>query len=69
MGEGLVDFHDRVVAQLTELSGLISQLVGIFISVAEASAQLSEADERHGLIHLRQLLKEITQLLRNKQSS
>ena len=69
MGEALVDFNDRVVAQLPELSGLVSQFMGIFISAAQASALLSKADERQGLVQLRQLLKEITQLLRQKQSS
>jgi len=69
VGERLVYFHDRVVAQLPELSGLMSQFMGIFISAARASAQLSEADEREGLIQLPQLLQEITQLLRHKHSS
>ena len=68
VGERLVYFHDRVVAQLPELSGLMSQFMGIFISAARASAQLSEADG-NSLIQLPQLLQEITQLLRHKHSS
>ena len=67
VGEGPVDFHDRVVAQLPEISGLMSQFTGVYISAIYGSVQLSEAEEKQGLTQLRQLLKEIKQRLRHIQ--
>jgi len=67
MGEGPVDFQDRVVAQLPEISDLMNQFTEIYISAIYGAVQLSEAEEKQGLTQLRQLLKEIKQCLRHIQ--
>ena len=67
VGEGPVDFQDRVVAQLPEISDLMNQFTEIYISAIYGAVQLSEAEEKQGLTQLRQLLKEIKQCLRHIQ--